>query len=328
MIAFVRRNFEMFGLRQLAKSVKRGCVACQRIDAKALNEEPAPLPIERVTMAPVFSVTGLDNAGPVYCVDFPGSKFYICLFVCGVVRAIHLELVDSLSTEDFILAFRRFAALKRLPSVVYSDNAKNFVSGKKRLLSFLGPRSPEWKFICPRSPWWGGWWERLVRSVKCGIRKTIGKSCITKLEMQTLLPEIAVSINSRPLTFVGTDVENRLPLTPNHFLAGQGKQGLDNGIVEDVEFVSADVLSLREQEMLQRQNEFWEIWSSDYLRNLPPAYQKFQKQGQISVGSIVLIKEDNLPRLKWSLGLVENLHKGRDGIVRAADVKTSDGRKT
>ena len=106
------------------------------------------------------------------------SSTYV--FVCGVVRAVHLVLVESLRANDFVLPFRRFAALKRVPSVVYSDNGKNFVGGQRTLKYYLAPVAPKWKFICPRSPWWGGWWERLVRSVKNGIRKTLGKQCLTK----------------------------------------------------------------------------------------------------------------------------------------------------
>lgn len=79
----------------MAKNVKRGCASCARFDAKPCNEVAAPLPKDRVTMAPAFSVIGVDFAGPVYCLDFPGVIFYICLFLCGVA-AIHLELVDSL----------------------------------------------------------------------------------------------------------------------------------------------------------------------------------------------------------------------------------------
>ena len=312
----------------MAKSIKRGCVFCQRCDARACNEPPAPLPKLRVTKAPVFSVTGIDYAGPVFCADFPGKKFYICLFVCGVVRAIHLELVDSLTTDDFVLAFRRFSALKRVPDVVYSDNAKNFIGGERCLVSYLGALAPRWKFICPRSPWWGGWWERLVRSVKSAIRKTVGKASLMKSELETCLCEVAASINSRPLTFVGTDVENKVPLTPNHFLAGQGYQGLDSRVLEDPESVSVESLCLRQQEMLQRLEDFWRIWSNEYLRNLPPAFQKFRKEGNVQLGSVVLIREDNVPRLKWCLGVVEKLHFGKDGVVRAVDLRTSKCRKT
>ena len=327
-ICYLRRDYEMFGLRQLAKSVKRSCVYCMRIDAKACNEPPAPLPKLRVTKAPVFSVTGMDYAGPVFCDDFPGKKFYICLFVCGVVRAVHLELVDSLNTEDFVMAFRRFAALRRLPDFVYSDNGKNFVSGDKSLRSYLGPLAPKWNFICPRSPWWGGWWERLVRSVKNGVKKTVGRACLSKSELETCLCEVAASINSRPLTFVGTDVENKVPLTPNHFLEGQGHQSLDSKMVEDPENVNVDNLSLRQQEMQQRLDDFWRVWSNEYLRNLPAAFQKFKKEGNLQIGSVVLIREDNVPRMKWSLGVVERMFEGRDGVARAVELRTTSGLKT
>ena len=100
----------MLGLRCLAKKVKRSCISCRRQDAPSCNEPAAPLPESRVTEAPPFAVTGVDHAGPVYCVDFPEKKFYITLFNCAVTRAIHIELVDSLSQEQFMLALRRFAA--------------------------------------------------------------------------------------------------------------------------------------------------------------------------------------------------------------------------
>ncbi|KAG1672966.1 snRNA-activating protein complex subunit 3 [Nymphon striatum] len=236
MITCLKSEFEIIGVRQIAKAVKKACVSCQKIDVRACNEPTAPLPKARVTKSPVFTVTGIDFAGPIFCSDLPNKKYYICLFVCAVVRAIHLELVDSLTSEDFILAFRRFADLKRVPSIVYSDNGKNLV--------------------------------------------------------------------------------------------GQGNHGLFTRHQEDPDNISSENLCIREQEMLQRQEEFWKVWSSDYLRNLPAAYNKFKKQGNLKVGSVVLIKEDNSPRLKWVVGIVERLHVGRDGIHRSADLRTAAGIRT
>ena len=59
----------------------------------------APLPCDRVTKSLPFAVTGLDHAGPLYFVDYPKHKFYVLLFTCGVVRALHIELVNSLSSD-------------------------------------------------------------------------------------------------------------------------------------------------------------------------------------------------------------------------------------
>ena len=108
LVTSLRGTYWILGVRRICKEVKKGCVACQRQDARAVNEVAAPLPRQRVTQANPFSVSGVDFCGPVFCADFPGKSFYICLFTCAVTRAVHLELTDSLSREDFLLAFRRF----------------------------------------------------------------------------------------------------------------------------------------------------------------------------------------------------------------------------
>ena len=96
---------------------------------------------------PPFSVTGLDCAGPRYCCDFPGKKFL--LFTCAVVRALHLELVSSLSCDETMLALRRFIFRRGMPLVCMSDNAKCFQAAAVQKLRILGPEGPEWKFIAP-----------------------------------------------------------------------------------------------------------------------------------------------------------------------------------
>ena len=63
------------------------------------------------------------------------------------------------------------------------------------------------------------------------------------------------------------------------------------------------------------------------MKNLPPACQKFKKAGNLEVGSVVMIRDD-LPRMKWNVGIVEKLCLGGDGLSRVAVVKTSQGKKT
>ena len=142
---------------------------CQRHDSRACSQTVAPLPELRVKAAPPFTVTGLDFAGPLFCAYFPSKKFYILLFTCAVIRAIHLELTDSMSVVDCMLAIRRFIARRGLPSVIFSDNAKTFVACVNEMQKVYGHLTPQWKFTVPRSPWWGGWWERLIRSVKSAV---------------------------------------------------------------------------------------------------------------------------------------------------------------
>ena len=76
------------------------CISCKRQDSPSCNQPMAPLPGLRVKPTSIFSVVGIDHAGLIYCADFPNRKFDILLFVCAVVRAVHLELVESVLTQD------------------------------------------------------------------------------------------------------------------------------------------------------------------------------------------------------------------------------------
>ena len=317
LITAIRGAYWVVGLRCLAKRVKRSCVDCRRQDAPSCSELAAPLPETRVTEAPPFAATGVDHAGPVFCVDFTGKKFYITLFTCAVTRAVLVELVDSLSQEQFMLALRRFAARRGMPSIVYSDNARTFVGADVLLQNYFGHLAPEWKLIVPRSPWWGGWWERLIRSVKSGLRRSLGSRCLTRAELETVLFDIEACVNSRPLTFVGDGLDCSNALTPNHFLVGRGA-GFQTKVLEDPDSVCAKALSERARLCEKRVNRFWSVWAREYLQSLPCSVRKFSTRGKLVVGSVVLLGEDNVPRMRWVTGVVTKLYPGRDGTVRSA----------
>ena len=110
LLSSLRGRYWIVGACPIAKRVCKECVFCKRQDSKACTQPFAPLPSLRIKEAPVFSVCGMDFAGPLFCVDYPGCKFYILLITCAVVRAVHLELVTSLSQFDCLLAFHRFVS--------------------------------------------------------------------------------------------------------------------------------------------------------------------------------------------------------------------------
>ncbi|XP_041450363.1 uncharacterized protein LOC121404628 [Drosophila obscura] len=160
----------------------------------------ADLPSIRITQALPFVNTGCDYAGPILLKDGKGrkpriSKGYICLFVCLVTSAIHLELATDLTTETFLAALRRFISLRGWCSKIYSDNGTNFIGAKHSLDEMqtllqsqqhtnlitltLADDGIQWVFIPPRAPHWGGKWESAVRSVKLHFRRVIGSSKLT-----------------------------------------------------------------------------------------------------------------------------------------------------
>lgn len=327
LITAVRSAFWVVGLRSIARRVVRRCVSCRKHDSRACCEPAAPLPQDRTSQAPPFSVTGVDFAGPLFCVDSPKKKLYVCLFTCAVSRAVHLEITESLSLSDFMMAFRRFTARRGVPSVVYSDNARTFKGADAYLQKHFGHLAPRWKFMVPRAPWWGGMYERLVRSVKAALKKSLGQRSLSKTELETVLVEVEACVNSRPLTFVGDAADCPNPLTPNHFLVGHSV-GFRARELEDPSAVTGRMLSDRAKLREKRLDKFWSVWMKEYIRNLPPAVRKFRPQGRLCEGAVVLIGEENVPRLKWDLGVVTRLLPGRDGIARSAEVRTAKGRKT
>lgn len=321
MMAHVRATHWIVGLRCIVKRVKRECLRCQRFDSRECNQTCAPLPAGRVNPAPPFSIVGVDFAGPLYCEDVPGRKYYICLFTCAVVRAVHLELTPSLSLDAFLQAFRRFCARRGCPSHVYSDNASTFKGADTLIRKVMAHSAPEWHFIVPGSPWWGGFWERLVRSVKTALRKSVGGAHLSHAELETVLQEIESCINSRPLTHVDSD----LVLTPAHFLTGRlGYVKLNLAPSPSLHVMGEDLeqLHLAREKCL---NVFWTKWTNEYLKGLPHLVSRFKRHGAPKIGSIVLIKEDNVPRFRWPLGVIEDIFPGRDGLVRALRIRTQTG---
>jgi len=110
-------------------------------------------------------------------------KVYICLFTRASMRAVHLEIVTSLTEATFLQAFRRFAARRSLSRLVLSDNASMYTSAAKELSELfqsatlktaLIHRGTTWRFIPKRASWYGGFWERLVGMVKMTLKNTLG----------------------------------------------------------------------------------------------------------------------------------------------------------
>ncbi|GFS33764.1 integrase catalytic domain-containing protein [Trichonephila inaurata madagascariensis] len=155
----------------------------------------APLPALRVEQSAPFSVVGIDFGGPLYTKD--ENKHYIVLFTCAVTRALHLELVNNLTTETFLLALRRFISRRGLCSKILTDNARTFkrseielqnlwkVISDPTVKAFYASHKIYWQFIIDRAPWWGGFYERLIRTVNLALRKTVLRTTSFRDELET-----------------------------------------------------------------------------------------------------------------------------------------------
>ena len=241
----LRQKYWVLRGREKVKSIVRKCVVCKKIEGVPYKTVFCPdLPKFRVDEDSPFTHVGIDFAGPlivqkdVRTHDNSNVKCYVCLFTCASTRAVHLEVVENLTVEAFIRAFRRFCARRGLPAILVSDNAKTFKSASKeikkllrtpRLKEYLTSTGVKWKFIVEVAPFQGGFWERLIRSVKRCLIKIIGRAMVSYSEVSTILVEIESVVNSRPLTYVFDDNEEiSYPLTPSHLVNGRNLNRLPN----------------------------------------------------------------------------------------------------
>ncbi|GFU83075.1 integrase catalytic domain-containing protein [Trichonephila clavipes] len=84
--------------------------------------------------------------------------------------------------------------------------------------NFIAKERIIWENIIERSLWWGGFYERLARSVKEIMHKILGKALLSCEEMTTILTEIEAVLNLRPLSYVYEENDEPRHLTPVHFL--------------------------------------------------------------------------------------------------------------
>ncbi|OXA47646.1 Pro-Pol polyprotein [Folsomia candida] len=325
MMSKLREKVWILQSRQAIKKVLSRCTVCRRFTSKKCEVPCAPLPEARVKLARVFQVIGIDLAGPLFLKT--GEKVWMVLYTCAVYRAVHLEIVTQLTAEEFLLSLHRFISRRGRPSIIYTDNGTNFEGASnainlldwERIQQETKVTRIEWKFIVPSSPWWGGFWERLIRSCKDLLKRMLGPRKLHLKELETCMFEVEAVINSRPLTYISEDKDDLVPLTPAMFLQ-------DNREVEFPEEMALDAQALRNQHksLVKMREELRTRFRSEYL-SLLVQRGKEKKLPDFHVGDVVLIGSDDKKRILWPMGSILELIQGRDGQIRIAKLKTQHG---
>lgn len=341
MLNLLRAKYWILHVKERVKKVYRECVICLRYSTKKNTPFMGLLPEARLKPSKPFKSTGVDYCGPINIRFSPGRgaksyKGYICLFVCMVTRAVHLEAVTDLTAKGFLAAFRRFTARRGHCQDLYSDNGTNFVGADREMkemfnnaksslpeeiAALLTLENTKWHFVPPHSPNFGGLWESGVRSTKTHLRKVVGNSTLTYEEMSTVLAQVEACLNSRPMTLLSDDPDDPLPLTPGHFLVGEPLLNIaDDG------HTNCNIQGLDRWRLTQKiVNDFWNRWYKEYLVNLNQRYKWNTKCIEPEINDIVILKEDNIPPTKWILGRIIEKHTGPDNITRVVSVKCKSG---
>ncbi|XP_055590040.1 uncharacterized protein LOC129752222 [Uranotaenia lowii] len=329
----LRQRFCIGSLRAIVESVIKECQWCKVHKARPFIPKMAPLPRQRMALGvEPFSYVGLDYFGPLeVSVGRRREKRWVALFTCMTTRAVHLEVAHTLNTESCKMAIRRFVKRRRSPLEIFSDNGTNFVGASRELAAAIRKingdcadtftcSKTKWTFNPPAAPHMGGVWERMVRSVKVALNTIVDGGKLTDEILSTALVEAEDLINSRPLTYVSTNVKDDLEaLTPNHFLKGCAAECLPpRSQTEQV-----DALRSRYHRAQQLADKLWQRWQHEYFPSLNKRTKWFEDVREIAVGDLVFVQEEN----KHERGIVTEVKVGMDGRVRSAVVQVNNKKK-
>lgn len=338
LLASIRDVYWPIGGRNLAKSCYRQCILCTRLKGQTISPIMGNLPQNRVIPNGFpFQSVGVDYAGPILSASRQGrgcrlTKVYIALFICFATKAVHIELVGDLTSNSYLSALRRFISRRGKPKNIYSDNGVSFVGAYNDLSKFLKSNCDsltsaaagegiDFHFIPSYSPHFGGLWEAGVKSAKYHLQRVLGNCHLSFEDLYTVLVQIEAVLNSRPLTPLSSEPDDYMPLTPGHFIIGRPLTSLPSPDYQDM----PNNRLTRFQQIEKLRQHFWSRWSKEYVSELQQRIKWRTNKDALKINSLVLLKEDNSPPLKWRLGRVVAVYPGTDGIVRVADVRTATG---
>lgn len=215
-LAKLQTKFWIPKARKVIKYVQSRCAICRMGESKTEDQCMGQVMEERMKPAPPFYHTALDLFGPFNIRDTvkrrTRGKAFGVIFTCLVTRAVHLELAEGYSTNDFLATQRRFISIRGFPHTIPSDSGTQLMTASKVLKNMVKEwdmrditdigvhQGMRWYFNkAADAPWYNGACESLIRLVKQGLTRVIGDSVLIFGELQTALYEVANLMNECPI---------------------------------------------------------------------------------------------------------------------------------
>jgi hypothetical protein len=342
MLVEIHKRFWIPRARSLAKKVAKGCRDCVARTAKLIQQPEAPLPMYRSFTHRAFQTIGVDFTKTFDPISGIEGNPSILVITCTYYRITILVPVIGQSHDTFLNGFNIFRNTRSTkPDLIVSDSAKAFKLAYEKLQIQQRNNPIHWKFNMPRTPWWGGFFERLMRIIEDHMMKLFeGHKFPSWGKFASAVALLERLVNSRPILEV-YDGREDVPttITPNQFLNPQAEENF-NLVLADLLNRPVTMEPESISELLLRQNdqdEFFRrmvcLFQSMYHMELrkfhnTPMYSRVT-QHQLKVGDAVMLKPefDFKPgaarrRMLWPRGRVTELVKtARDNVIRAVKVK-------
>ena len=267
------------------------------------------LPYNRTEIGqPPFYKNRIDYFGPILTKQSRSTRLatgktkqWGALFTCLNTRAVDLEIVWELTTDEFLFELRRFCSRRRYPHIKQSDNGRNFVGTESKLKTSLrcldtkrieeevNNSQTKWLFNPPCSLWMSGATESMVKLTKRALKTIIKERTFTNDALHTIMTEVESTVNSPPLTNVSDNIDDYKALTSNHLLFGRRS---NNTLVIKNKEVD-ETLKHKWEAVHAAANVFWSRWTRKYLPTLTEQKKWSSLKTNLTKGDLVLICNKN-----------------------------------
>jgi Family of unknown function (DUF5641) len=219
-------------------------------------------------------------------------KAWICLFICFIPKAVHLEIAMLLSSDEMVRIIRCLSARRGTPREIWSNQATNFqgVAQKLRSAAIANKASIVWKFIPAYTPHLGGLWESNIKTMKRVLAEGYPSSRLDLPGLHCALCEVERIMNNRPLYLNSETAKTKEEITQAHFL----NQNLISAL--PLELDSPKTLLQHWKQVKQFTESVWVRWREEYLSSPVTQQRCMSPTVQISQGDVVLVKEGQHPR--------------------------------
>ena len=337
-LRYLRQHYWIEKARVEVKSVLNQCITCKKVSGRKVDQKMAPLPAERTAFRePVFTYMAIDEMGPLSILNDADQevKAYLLIIACMTFRAVHIEVLKDLSYESLMLALRRTFALYGTPKVVRLDNFPTHLTVQKGFSLVEGSPSPveirerskafgiKWSWSAVYEPSTNGVIERMVQSVKNSLKKSLDRELLTHDQLTAICAEVKRVINNRPLIhcYKSSD-EHQGPICPNDLIYGHQLMGLP--------YETRPLKANLEEESLsagwENRKRILTTFQAHFIDQWVQILQKYtkwnQKRVNLQKGDLVLLSHPIKKRVAWPLAVVEEVLKGRDGLVRSCIVRS------
>ena len=325
----------------LYRELAEECIKCHMKRKKYMEVPMGPVASEQLVIAPPFFITMMDLFGPLRSF-VPGfervtrarreleSKVHILVGVCVTTRIVNLQALEGKDSAAIIDGFTRLSSEVGIPTKVLVDQDSGamaaFKSAELNFIDLQHQLHTQFGINFTTCPVGGHHQHGLVEATIKSIQDTF-EQCglntrrIHALGWQTFCKLAENAFNNLPLGFsYGRQQDNTellKILTPNMLRVGRINSRALQGPVR---------LPVDEKELLKVVESTYQGWYNIFKETVVPRLinqpKWFKKEEDLKEQDLVYFqKHESDLSSDWTIGQVDQIVVGRDGLIRRAWIK-------